>query len=478
MSLKQLALRGIFWNSLGQYSSQFIRIVLTVILARLVTPAQFGLVAMITVFSGFSIVLIDFGFRNAIIQNKDVKEIDLHSIFWTNILIGFVLSCILYLAAPAFATFYNEPQLIPLTRIIAFTYFFSSLQIVPSALLAKKLDFKKLALPNLLAVALGGCIAIVLAIAGLGAKAIAVQLLATSVLAAVFIHMVSDWQPKFAFRKSAITKYLNLSSSLFANSSFSYAASNGDDLLVGKLFGQNQLGLYNKAYAIIDLPVSSISKILSSVFLPSFAKIQDDKVRIGTYYLQLTKLVTIFSFPLMLSILLFSKEFVLLIFGEDWLAAIPFVKIFCLSGMIASINSLLGSVIVSQGRTDLIWKEVFLKRPSVLIGVFIGSFFSVLAIAIGKLIADLFNLGVTFYQIRSAIHIPIRHQIATLGNTAIASLVLIGVIVAIQFFLPDQHLYSIIALIIAILAYGVVIRKLESQLIHQVWTSLTDKINL
>lgn len=476
MSLKQQAFQGLIWNSMGQYSSQFVRIVITMILARLITPAQFGLVAMITVVSGFSLVLIDFGFRQAIIQNKEVKEIDLHSIFWTNTIIGACITLALIIAAPLFATFYNEPQLLPLTQIVAFTYVISALQIVPSALLAKELDFKRLAFPKFFATIVSGGIAIILAVMGLGAKALAIQMVLASFFSVLFIYGVSAWRPKFRFSKQAVAKYAGLSFSLSTNSSLHYVATNTDDLLVGKLFGQSQLGLYSKAFAVISLPAESITKILTAVFFSSFSKIQDEKQTIAKYYLKLTKLVSMFSFPLMILIFIFAHEFVLLVFGNQWLAAVPYVKIFSICGLIASINSMLGPVIVSQGRQDLIWKEVFLKRPAVIIAVFIGSFFSVLAIAIGKLIADVFNLFVTFWQIKNAIEIPIVQQISALKNVAISSVLLICCIVVCKYFLPATTLVQLLSVIIGLVSYALCLVGLETRLVKEVLNELKNSI--
>ena len=477
MSLKQLATKGLFWNALGQYSSQFLRILLTIILARLLTPAQFGLVAMVTIVSGFSIVLIDFGFRKAIIQKQNVKEIDLHSIFWANTTIGAIITATMFFAAPLFTKFYNEEQLLPLTQIISFTFILSALQIVPSAILAKELDFKRLTIPNVLATFISGAIAIILAASGFGATALAIQLLLGSFFTVIFIYGLTSWRPKFQFSKQSIYSYAGFSFSMSVNSGFHYLANNTDDLLVGKLFGQTQLGLYNKAYAIIHLPADAVTKILTAVFLPYFSKIQDDKNTIARYYLKLTKLVAFISFPFMIFVLFYANQFVLFVFGKQWLAAIPYVKVFTICGMIASINSMIGPVIVSQGRKDLIWREMYLKRPSVLIAVFIGSFFSVFAIVIGKLIADVFNLVVTFYQIRSAISIPIQQQIATLGNIATATLLFISVLIFGEFILPNTILTVIISSLLASVVYFLYVLKFESQLIKQVLSTIMQKFD-
>lgn len=468
MSLRKSTLKGLYWNSISQYGSQIIGIVITMVLARLITPSQFGIIAMITVFSNFSGILIDFGFKSSIIQKKDVTTNDLSSIFWLNLIVGLFLSIIFFISAPLIANIYNEPQLVPLIKFISISFTITAISLVPTALFLKSMDFKSLAIRNLLAAAISGGTGIVLAYIGFGEWALAIQLVLQGFLSTILIWTLTDWRPSFILKWSSILRYTKLSSALFINSSITYFSSNIDNFLIGKMYNQKSLGIYSKSYAIIKLPTTNISKVLSAVFLPSFSKIQDDPAKIKKYYVKIIKIVISISFPLMIMVYFYAKEFVLIVFGDQWIEAVPFIKIFSISGMIASINSLLGSVIISRGRTDLIFKEIYLKRPSVIIGILVGAYISVFAIAIGKLLADIFNLFVTFFQIKDSIGLSIMGQLRSMLYISFSNMILIFTIILIK---PEFHqinMPTIISLTIPLIIYGIVLYLGEKKLIQEV----------
>lgn len=475
MSLKNATMTGVFWNSLSQYSVQISKIALTMILARILIPSQFGLIAMITVFSGFSKIIIDFGFGKAIVQADNPSDDDLSSIFWLNIIIGIVLAVLLSLSSPLIADFFGESILIPLTCFIALTYIFDSANVVQNALFVREMDFKKLGIPKVISVIIGGIVAILLALKGFGVWALAVQIVLTALLNLLFIWIISSWRPTLFYSFNNIKNYLYFSFSLFLNSSLDYVAKNIDNFIIGKNFGQTQLGLYSKSYSFISLPSSNISKILTNVLFPSFSKIKNDKKKVGLYYINIVKTVCIASFPLMLLIFFYSEEFVHIVLGEKWKGAIPFVQIFCFSGIIASINTLLGSIITSQGRTDLILKEAYLKRPLLIIFILIGSLFSVLAVAIGKLLADLLNLFVTFYQIKSAIEIGVKKQLISLSKIVMANIIFLSYLYITDIILLPTELLKLSVIVSGSILYLIAIYFFEKPLVKEILNTLRFK---
>lgn len=222
MTLKSNTLTGLFWRAISQYGVQIINVIVTMILARQINPAAFGLIAMITVFSNFSEILIDFGFKSSIVQHKDVSSTDLSSIFWLTLGVGCLLTILLSLFSGVVANIYDEPKLIPLTIFISFSFIFTALSVVQTALFNKELDFKSLATRNLIAVLISGIVAIILGFLDYGEWAIAIQLVLNSFLSAALIWQMSDWVPGLTFQLSSIKKYFGLSSALFINSSLNY----------------------------------------------------------------------------------------------------------------------------------------------------------------------------------------------------------------------------------------------------------------
>ena len=415
-TLKAKTLKGLSWSFIGQLGNQVIRVGLTALLARLLSPEEFGVIAMITVFSGFGNVILNFGFAPAIIQHQSLSQSSLSSIFWLNTVMAMCLSGALMLCSPLIANFYDLDILQPLTVFMATTFLFSGLNVVQNALLSKELKFDVLVKQTLIATAISGAIACGLAYSGFGVWSLATQLVASPLLITVLVWNKSDWRPSWVFRAKDIKGVSKISGSLFLNSSLSYVANNVDNMIIGRMFGQTSLGLYSKSFAIISIPPNLLSRVLSAVMLPSFSKLQDQPEKIGRVYLDMTKIIAMTATPIMVLIALYTETFISVVFGDGWMGAKPYIQIFCVSGVIASINTLLGSVIISRGRSDLVVKEALIKRPVILIGILAGAWWGPLGIAFGKLSADVINLCVTFFQVRTALGLTLVQQIVIIAK--------------------------------------------------------------
>ena len=415
-SLKAKTLNGLSWSFIGQLGNQVIRVGLTALLARLLSPEEFGIIAMITVFSGFGNVILNFGFAPAIIQNQGLSQSSLSSIFWLNTVMALCLAGALMLCSPLIADFYELDILQPLTIFMATTFIFSGLNVVQNALLSKELKFDVLVKQTLIATAISGALACGLAYSGFGVWSLAAQLVTAPLLITILVWNKSDWRPSWIFRAKDIMGVSKISGSLFLNSSLSYVANNADNMIIGRIFGQTYLGLYSKSFAIISIPPNLLSRVLSAVMLPSFSKLQDQPEKIGRVYLNMTKVIAMTATPIMILIGLYTEIFISVVFGDGWMGAKPYIQIFCVSGVIASINTLLGSVIISRGRSDLVVKEALIKRPVILIGILAGAWWGPLGIAFGKLSADVVNLCVTFFQIRTALGLSIAKQFTTIAK--------------------------------------------------------------
>lgn len=472
MSLKAKVIRGLSWNVAGQLTLQFSRVIITLILARLLLPSEFGIIAMITVFSGFGNIILNFGFGPSIIQKKGLDHKDLSSIFWFNSVIGIALCFLLIVCSPLIVKFYQEPRLYSLIIFISTTFIFNAANVVQIALFSKNMNFKILVLSKASAVIFGGVVACLMAFLGYSYWSLAAQIFLTSVLSFIIIWIVSNWRPSFYFDFNSVRKVLGLSSSLFLNSFLNYIASNLDNLLIGKFYSQKSLGLYSKSFSIISIPPSLITSVISKVMLPAFSEIQDNKEKIEKIYIDIIKFISILVFPAMGLISLHSDYFVLVVFGENWIEAAPIISIFCFSGMLASINSLLGSIIISQGRIDLIMKEAYLKRPAIILGIVIGLNYGVIGVAIGKLCADFFNFGVTLFQARSAIKVKVSKQLYALSSAA-TGLILIGssyylIFIQLQGGLAIHVLFSIVV-------YTFLILYFESKFIKRIKAIIIGK---
>ena len=381
MYLKDQAILGVEWTAGARIASQILQFIISVILARLLTPRDFGLIGMILVFSGFAGLFSEMGFGAALIQRKVVEERHLSSIFWLNIVVGLILTCIFLIAAPFIARFYNEPRLKILTMLLSLNFCLGSLKMVPSSILSRSMDFRKLAVIETTTMLIAGGLAITLALIGFGVWSLAWQMIITTIIGVILFWFMTDWRPRFQFDKNAIKELLGFSGNLLGFNVLNYCARNIDYLLVGKFIGSSGLGIYSRAYGLMMMPIRQISVTMGRVMFPSLSKCQDDKVRAKRIYLKTISAIALISFPMMMGLFSLADSFILALFGTKWKAVVPLLQVFALLGLVQSIATTVGWIYNSQGRTDqqLKWGMVagsFLIL-SIIIGIILGSIMSV-----------------------------------------------------------------------------------------------------
>jgi O-antigen/teichoic acid export membrane protein len=381
MSLKQQTLSGIGWSAGAQIGKQGLQFIISVILARLLTPEDFGLVGMILVFTGFAGLFSELGFGAALIQRQEIEERHLSSIFWLNIVAGLILTGIVIAVAPLIAAFFNEPRLKVLIMLISLNFFISSLNTVQNAILNRSMDFRKLAIIETLTIAIAGGFAITLALMGFGVWSLAWQMLMSTTVGVITMWQVSDWRPRFCYDKNAVKELVGFSSNLLSFNVFNYWVRNSDNLLVGKFIGSVGLGIYARAYGIMLMPLNQISATVGQVMFPSLSKMQDDKVRVRRIYLRTISVIALITFPMMIGLFTVADSFVLALFGPKWIGVIPLLQIFALLGMVQSIGTTVGWIYNSQGRADWQFRWSIaagsLLIVSIIIGIIVGTVISV-----------------------------------------------------------------------------------------------------
>jgi len=379
--LRETTLTGLTWSAIGQFATQALRFVLSVALARLLTPKDFGLVGMIIVFTGFAGLFSELGFGAALIQRQEIEEINLSSIFWLNVVSGLILTGIVFGVAPLIATFYNEPRLKLLTMLISANFFIGSLNTVQTAVLRRSMDFRKLAIIETIAMAIAGGLAITLAFIGFGVWSLAWQMLISTSVGVIIMWRVTDWKPQFCFNKKAVKELVGFSSNFLGFNVFNYWVRNSDDLLIGKFIGSTGLGIYTRAYSIMLLPLRQISTTVGQVMFPSLSRIQQDKERVKQIYLRAISVIALITFPMMMGLLVIADSFVIALLGPKWIEVIPILQIMCMLGLVQSLVTTLGWIYTSQGRTDWFfrWSVVAgaLLILSILIGIWIGTIMAV-----------------------------------------------------------------------------------------------------
>ena len=389
MNLKSKVKNGLKWTFIDQILSQIIFLVFSIFLARILTPAMFGIVGMITIFSNFAIIFIDLGFSAALIQKKEVSPTQYSSVFWLNLGIGFFMYALFYISAPMISQFYNQPELIVYIRVICLSFIITSLSAVQANLLIKELQFKKKVIINWIAMLIGYVVAFVLAYTGYGVWALVMMTLTTAVLNSIMYWIASKWTPLFVFEWKTIKELSNYGFNFLGDSSVNYWSRNFDNFIIAKVLGSNDLGIYTRAYSLMLLPLRNVSTIVTKVMFPAFSQKQDDLQVLKKYYLNIIQYIALITFPLMIGLSLVSKEFVLLFFGNKWSAMIPVLSILSGLGAIQSIVSLNGLIYNSLGKVNIAFKVSLFTNFILIIAFLIGVNFGIKGVAWSYFIASL-----------------------------------------------------------------------------------------
>ncbi len=356
MNLEKKTVKGVGWSGASQFLRVLFQFTITAILAHLLRPADFGLIAMVLVFTNLVTSFSDFGLTAAVVQRKEITDEHLSSSFWTNILAGLVLALALSALAPAVAYFYKESSLTLITITIASTFLVSSFGIVQTALLTKELRFKTLGIVDVSSVAISGTVAVVLAFAGFGVWSLVLQLVISSVTTVVLLWVLSSWRPKFLFRWQRIKELLGFGLNLTGFQFVNYFSRNLDNLLIGKVLGAVPLGFYNLAYRLLLFPLNNISAVVGRVMFPSLSVVQDDKDKVRLVYLRATRYIAAISFPMLMGLLVVAPQFIRVIFGPQWGRSIFLVQVFAIVGIEQSVGGSVGWIFQSQGRTDIMFR--------------------------------------------------------------------------------------------------------------------------
>lgn len=380
--LRQRTLTGLGWTAISQIGTQTVGFAISVVLARLLTPRDFGLVGMITVFTGFANLFTELGFGAALVQRKNAEDRHYSSIFWLNLAAGFVLMILIMATAPWIASFYAEPQLAPLTRLIAAGFFLGAFNIVQRVLLRRSLDFRTLAFVQITAMLVAGVVAITLAFMGYGPFALVWRLLVSTAVSVLALWLLVSWHPRLEFHWSAVKELLGFSSGLLGSNILNYWIRSADNLLIGKFVGSADLGIYSRAYSTMLLPLTQITRVVSRVMFPALSRIQDEKLRVKRIYLRAISTIALITFPMVLGLLVVAEAFVGALYGPQWIAVVPVLRVLCLVGFVQSISATPGWIYQSQGRTDWQFGWVLIAGILTLAAFGIGIQWGVMGVAV------------------------------------------------------------------------------------------------
>jgi O-antigen/teichoic acid export membrane protein len=444
MDLKSKVKKGLIWTFLDQVITQVVFLVFGIYLSRILSPNDFGLVAMITIFSSFAALFIDLGFGVALVQKKEATQEHYSSVFWFNLAIGTTLYLLFFFLAPVISLFYGKPELTLLVRVVCLSFIITSLTSVQSNLLIKELKFKKKSIFNWVALFSGYITAIVMALNGYGVWAIVFMTLITASINSILFWLTSSWRPSFIFHWTKIKELSKFGLNVLGDTTINYWSRNLDNFIIAKYLGSSELGLYTRAYSLMLLPLKNISTVISRVMFPAFSKKQGEIETIKKHYLQIIKHIAFLTFPLMVILALVSKEFVLIFFGEKWKGMIPILSILSGIGALQSLLSLNGMLYNSLAKANIALRVTILVNITLIIAFFIGIQYGLIGITWSYFIASVILFIPIYKTAISLINTTLKEVFDLLKGILMATFVAASVIVLINHTVEMSLLLSLI----------------------------------
>lgn len=321
MSIKAKLLKGSAWSAVSQFSNQFVRIGLTMVLAYRLGPEAFGLLGMVTVITGFLGYFTEFGMIASIVQKKDVDDLDCNTVFWSSIVISILLYAAVFFGAPLIAMFYDKPELVLITRVVFIDFLIRPFGFITSALEVKKIKYDLLCISGVLSVFLSSIIAVILAFKGFGVWALVYQNLSLTTFDVIFLWIFTKWMPRFEFSFERFKGLFSFGAHITFNNLIRFFSENIDYLLVGKLLGERELGIYTLAFRLSRYPMEKIWSFFGKMLFPAFATFQDDFVRLKRNFLRVSISGGVLLVPPLLMIF-FGAESIIRLLGDRWLGSV------------------------------------------------------------------------------------------------------------------------------------------------------------
>ena len=442
--LKQKTITGIFWSFIENFSGQGFNFIFGIILARLLTPKEFGLIGIVTIFIGISITFTNSGFGSALIRKKQCTETDYSTVFYYNLAIGILFFLILFFSAPFISQFFNEPQLKELVQILGFLIIIDAFTIIQRTILVKRIDFKLQTKISIVSYIFSGITGIIFAFWGFGVWSLVIKQISQQTINAILLWLFNRWRPKLLFSRNSFIELFSFGYKLLFSSLINNVYGNIYYLIIGKYFSAQDLGFYTRSKQFSDFFPTNIEGVISRVTFPVLSQIQEDKLKLKEGYKKIIKSIMLISFVFMIGMSAIAEPMIITLIGEKWRTSIIYLQMLCFVGMLYPLQSINLSMLEVFGRSDLFLKIEIIKKvlsiPIIIIGILYGIKIMIVGIMVNSLIAYYINS----YWSGKYINYSIKEQISDLTPIFFLALLIGIVIFLIGLIIPYSYLIKFI----------------------------------
>ena len=440
MSLKKRATSGFVWTFAQQFGNQLVSFVVSVFLARLLLPAEFGLIGMVAIFIAIGNTLLNAGLTQSLIRSKEIDQEDYSTVFYFNLVASVILYGIIYLLAPFIADFYDQKIITKIIRVYSLTFVISAFGAVQLAKLTKEMDFRTQTLIAIPAAIIGGAIGIYMAYSGYGVWSLVWSSIITIVVSTVQLWVYSKWTPSWVFNFNKFKEHFNFGYKLTLSGLMDKIFNNLLLIVIGKFFSPAQVGFYTRAETTKQLPVTNISNALNKVTYPLFATIQDDDLRLKRVYKKLMKMVLFVVAPVLVFLAVLAEPTFRFLFTEKWLPAVPYFQILCATGILYPLHAYNLNILNVKGRSDLFLRLEIIKKVIIVLAIIIALQFGIIALLYGQVIISILVYFINSHYSGKFINYPAVQQIRDIIPILFLAAVIGGVVWLLDEFFLDRAL--------------------------------------
>ena len=425
MSLRKKAIQGAKWSSIQQVVGQFVEFLVFVVIARILGPDEFGLVALAVVVISVVNPLVAQGLGSAIVQKDKLQEEHLNSVFWINLLVGLSLFLFISSTSTFWAQLFSQPLLAPVLAWLSISFLLASLKTVQEAVVRRELRFKELAVRTLTAKVISGVVGIAMAVNDYGVWSLVWRQLVNSAVSVALLWRISDWRPKFSFSKKHYLELFPFGVKILSSEMLIFVNRRSANLFIGFFLGVTALGFYNMAYRFMYLLLHVVSKAVHQVGMPTFARVQKFPARVKNGLYEVIQLIALISIPAFVGVIWLAPEIVSLLLGEKWLPAIPVFQILMLIGIVQSLLTPVGTVLVSIGQPGARLKLLVFDALANLIAFLIAVHWGIIAVAVAYVIVGCCMIPLWYGAIKKFVPITSSSIIKLLIPPSISSFCMI-----------------------------------------------------
>ena len=474
--LKDRAISGVSWTTIEKAFSEVVQFAIGIVLARLLSPSDYGTVGLLAIFFAVAGIFQDSGFASALIQKKDRNQADFSTVFFFNVAMSWVIYGLLFLSAPYIADFYHLPILKDITRVSALGFIIGGLTGVQYAKLSAEMKFKTISILSMLGLVVTGATGIVLALMGWGVWALVFQGLVGSLIKGIAVWIASGWKPSMIFSKKSFKSLFSFGGYLLLSQMVNTIYNNLYTLVIGKVYNPQTVGHYNRANGYAQIPTNLVLSMAVSVNYPILSSIQDDNERLKRAYRKLLRAPLYVHYPVLLGLATLASPLIEVMIGAKWLPCVPILQILCIAGLFIPLTHINLNLLYVKGRSDLVLRLELIKKPLAFLILFASIPFGILWLVAGRVLYSIVGFAINCYYTKKTLDYGFVEQIKVLIPVFVNSIIMCASVFISTYYIDNIYLKLCVGIPVGFISYLVLSIVTKDESYYEVKEILMNKL--